>query len=413
MQLSPMATIEAKESVSPLAWDVHGMKKPEIWLAALRLQCFRNYQSLQLELSDQHIVLCGENGVGKTNILEAISLLAPGRGLRRAKTNLLLYKPPYASFYKEAMDDEILSDSWSVSAEVMTEDGMLKVGTGKSESEQGENGRRIVKVNGAFSSQMALAEHFAVSWLTPEMDGVLAASPSERRRFLDRLVIAFDPAHAGRLQRFEKLYRQRNRLLEDGAGDKGWFEALEAQMAESGVAIIAARQSLIFALNAEIKTQRSLFPAAQLTLEGDVETWLETMPAIDVEDRIKKEAKVNRLAGNTNMPSPMMSLWHVTHSGTGQTAMMSSTGEQKALVISVVLAHARLQDTRLQLSPILLLDDIASHLDQQHRKALFELTEGLRGQVWFSGTDADIFDEISGRAKVIHIKGGQIARRAS
>ena len=202
----------------------------------------------------QPIILAGPNGAGKTNIMEAISLLAPGRGLRRAKSQM------WTNVSAKDHPQTVKNKTWSISAEINTEDGPVRAGTGTKLQDDGEVGRRIIKLNGELSSQTALAESFSVSWLTPEMDDVLASTPSERRRFLDRLVIAFDPAHAGRLQRFEKLYRQRNRLLDEGQADEAWLSALEAQMAEAGVAIIAARQSLVDALDEEASLPLPMFP---------------------------------------------------------------------------------------------------------------------------------------------------------
>ncbi len=358
---------------------------PSIWVAHLQLSNFRNYPSLNLKVDQRPVVLIGPNGAGKTNIMEGLSLLAPGRGLRRAKTQMWPFTPPQHL-------DIAPAKTWSVSAEVHTEDGPIRAGTGTKIQDDGEAGRRMIKINGAVSSQTALAEAFAVSWITPEMDDILAATPSERRRFLDRLVIAFDPAHAGRLQRFEKLYRQRNRLIDEGLGDDAWFTALESQMAEAGVAIIAARQSLVTALDEETSLPQPAFPAARLKLEGQAETWLETMPAIDVEDKLAVAAKDARLRGDVSIPGPTSSILTVVHSATGQPAELSSTGEQKALVISVVLAHARLQAKRLGRPPLLMLDDIVSHLDEDKRHALFDLTSALGGQVWFSGTDNTMFN---------------------
>ncbi|MCE2516533.1 MAG: DNA replication/repair protein RecF [Alphaproteobacteria bacterium] len=374
----------------------------DVSVTALRLGNFRNYMSLDLAVAEGPVVLYGPNGAGKTNILEAISLLAPGRGLRRARAALLPHQPI-------RQDATTSSPLWSVSAEVMTADGPISCGTGTMMQDNGDVGRRVIKVNGEFSSQTTLAEHFAVSWMTPDMDDVLAAAPSERRRFLDRLVIAFDPAHAGRLQRYEKLYRQRNRLLEEGQSDASWYDALETQMAASGIAIIAARQALVDALDQEASAPLPMFPSARLFLDGEAEDWLRTMPAVEVEDRICDLARRNREAGQSTMPGPMSSVLQVVHSGTGQVAEMSSTGEQKALVISVILAHARLQHTRLRRPPILLLDDIASHLDGERRQALFELTAELRGQVWFSGTDLSPFRTMADNANVFSIEDGQIA----
>ena len=382
--------ISAASSVSEFQSSAEYLAAPpSVWVSSLQISGFRNYPTLSLSTKRQPIILAGPNGAGKTNIMEAISLLAPGRGLRRAKsqmwTNVLATDQP----------ETIKNKTWSISAEVNTEDGPVRAGTGTKLQDDGEVGRRIIKLNGEVSSQTALAESFSVSWLTPEMDDVLASTPSERRRFLDRLVIAFDPAHAGRLQRFEKLYRQRNRLLDEGQADEAWLSALEAQMAEAGVAIIAARQSLVDALDEEASLPLPMFPSARLHLEGQAEEWLKTMPAIDVEDRLAAAAKESRLKSDKSLPGPTSSLLVVRHSETGQTAEMSSTGEQKALVISVVLAHARLQEKRLKQPPLLLLDDIVSHLDQDRREALFALTSSLGGQVWFSGTDLSLFEGLS------------------
>jgi len=373
-------------------------------ITTLRLNNFRNYQSLDLRFADEPVavVLVGPNGAGKTNMLEALSLLAPGRGLRRAKSDVL----PRRGAGKPS-DGMAMTPAWSVSAQLITDDAPLSLGTGTLPQDHGEVGRRVIKINGEFSSQAALAEHLAVSWLTPDMDGVLAAAPSERRRFLDRLVIAFDPAHAGRIQRYEKAYRQRNRLLEENHRDQQWFEALEAQLAESGIAIIAARQSLVEALDAEAASPWPAFPAARLRLEGDAEDWLATMPAVDAEDRIRGEARRHRLNGSAAMPGPMNSLLVVRHSGTGQDAELSSTGEQKALVISVILAHARLQSKRLKRPPLLLLDDIVSHLDEARRRSLFDLTASLSGQVWFSGTDAALFADMPGHPSFVFVDAGE------
>ena len=399
--------ISAASSVSPILPSEETLTaQPSVWLSSLQANGFRNYPTLTLSLDRRPIVLIGPNGAGKTNILEAISLLAPGRGMRRAKAQMLAYNPPYLS-EKEAKPQQ--TKTWSLSAEVNTEDGPIRAGTGTKVQDDGELGRRIIKINGEVSSQTALAEAFAVSWLTPEMDDVLAASPSERRRFLDRLVIAFDPAHTGRLQRFEKLYRQRNRLIDEGQHDDAWLSAIEKQMAEAGVAIIAARQSLVTALDEEAALPLPLFPSARLHLEGQAEEWLKTMPAIDVEDRLASAAREARLKGEATIPGPTSSLLLVCHSKTGQIAELSSTGEQKALVISIILAHARLQAKRLRKPPLLLLDDIVSHLDGERRQALFGLTSALGGQVWFSGTDVSLFKGLGAEGlppQIINIQDG-------
>lgn len=402
--------ISAASSVSEFQSSAEYLAAPpSVWVSSLQISGFRNYPTLSLSTKRQPIILAGPNGAGKTNIMEAISLLAPGRGLRRAKSQM------WTNVSATDQPETIKNKTWSISAEVNTEDGPVRAGTGTKLQDDGEVGRRIIKLNGEVSSQTALAESFSVSWLTPEMDDVLASTPSERRRFLDRLVIAFDPAHAGRLQRFEKLYRQRNRLLDEGQADEAWLSALEAQMAEAGVAIIAARQSLVDALDEEASLPLPMFPSARLHLEGQAEEWLKTMPAIDVEDRLAAAAKEARLNSDKSLPGPTSSLLVVRHSETGQTAEMSSTGEQKALVISVVLAHARLQEKRLKQPPLLLLDDIVSHLDQDRREALFALTSSLGGQVWFSGTDLSLFEGLSNdvlQPQIYNVENGTVTPKA-
>jgi DNA replication and repair protein RecF len=328
--------------------------------------------------------------------------MAPGRGLRRAKRDQFMLNAKAA---KPLVSDTAQSWRWAVSCEAVTELGAFRAGTG--EDMQQENSRRMIRIDGEAASQTALAERLAISWLTPDMDSILGGSPSERRRFLDRLVIAFDPAHAGRLSRYDRAMRQRNRLLEDRAEDR-WLCAVEQELAETGVAIIAARQAMVDALDHEASIPVAGFPAARLAMTGTAESWLKDMPAVDVEDRILAAARHQRQNGEMNMPGAHNSLLEVQHSQTGQMAETSSTGEQKSLVISVILAHARLQNQRLSRPPVLLLDDIVSHLDAERRLALFELTAALPGQVWFSGTDSISFAPISRDANVIHLDKGQM-----
>ena len=385
--------VSAAPSVLDFSGSVESVSAlPSIWVSSLQANDFRNYRRLDLALECRPIVLVGPNGAGKTNVMEAVSLLSPGRGLRRAKAQMWPYTSPHYTSLLSKDDEEVVT--WSISAEVHTGDGLVRAGTGTTLQNDGEQSRRIIKLNGEISSQTALADAFAVSWLTPEMDDILASTPSKRRRFLDRLVIAFDPAHAGRLQRFEKLYRQRSRLIDEGQSDDSWLSAIEAQMAEAGVAIIAARQSMVAALDEEVSLPLPLFPSARLLLKGQAEEWLKTMPAVDVEERLAMAAREARFKGEVSIPGPTSSLLLVCHSKTGQVAEMASMGEQKALVISVILAHARLQAKRLRKPPLLLLDDIASHLDAERRQTLFQLTSSLGGQVWFSGTDISLFDDL-------------------
>ena len=385
--------------------DCEQASTAEVWLTELMLSDFRNYDTLRLDLDHRPVVLTGQNGAGKTNLMEAVSLLAPGRGLRHAKRERLARRSRLAA----ADAERDAAGQWAVSARIQTADGPFQAGTGVMEPVEAERPRRSVRIDGEAASQADLAERLGVSWLTPEMDQILASSPSERRRFLDRLVIAFDPAHSGRLQRHEKAARQRGRLLDEGRGDDAWFDALEAEMASSGVAIVAARKALVEALDREASLPVPAFPSARLRLEGQAEDWMDGMPAIDVEDRIREEARTLRGAGRKTVPGASESVLVATHSGTGQDAELCSTGEQKALIVSIVLGHARLQTHRLMRPLLLLLDDIASHLDERRRAALFELVDGMPGQVWFSGTDAGDFETILRSGQHVPIAGGRVA----
>ena len=376
-----------------------------VWLEELALDSFRNYDALRLDLDQRPIVLTGQNGAGKTNLMEAVSLLAPGRGLRHAKTRQLARKSRVAGANSE--QDE--GARWAVSARFQTPEGPFQAGTGIDGESVSEKPRRSVRIDGEPASQADLAERLAVSWLTPEMDQVLASPPSERRRFLDRLVIAFDPAHTGRLQRHEKAARQRNRILDGDHGDAVWLDALEAEMAASGVAIVAARKALVEALDQEASLPVPAFPSARIRLEGRAEEWMDGMPAVDVEDRIRDEARALRQTGAKTVPGASESLLVATHSGTGQDAEISSIGEQKALVISLVLSHARLQCRRLMRPLLLLLDDIVSHLDEYRREALFELVGDMPGQVWFSGTEERDFRTVLRSGQHVPIAEGRVA----
>ncbi len=257
----------------------------QAWIRRLGLSRFRNYHQLDLTLDDRMVILIGPNGAGKTNIMEAVSLMAPGRGLRRAKRDQFMHN---GSDQISSVSDAGQNWLWAVSCEAVTELGAFRAGTG--EDSHPENSRRVIRIDGETASQAALAERLAISWLTPDMDGILAGSPSERRRFLDRLVIAFDPAHAGRLSRYERAMRQRNRLLEDQAEDR-WLTAVEQELAATGVAIIAARQAMVEALDHEASIPVAGFPAARLSMTGTAEKWLKMMPAVDVEDRILAAAR--------------------------------------------------------------------------------------------------------------------------
>ena len=371
-------------------------------ISRLSLEKFRNYAHAELGCEEQSIVLIGPNGAGKTNIMEALSLLAPGRGLRRASRDALRYRAPLQ--IEDNAGDMKLAP-WAVFADIETPEGPVAIGTGA--DRENPDASRIVRIQGAPSSQNALAQNLAVSWLTPQMDGLFIGPASSRRRFVDRLAVAFDDAHNGRVVRYEKAWRERSRLLANNMSDERWFAGLEKVLAETGVAIMATRAALIADMNRQSADMDSLFPKVAASLQGDAHQLLsDGLPAIDIEDRIMQIAAFNRKAGNGAMPGPHETDLKMMFEGRSVTD--ASTGEQKAVMISAILAHAQLQDERLNRPPLLLLDDVAAHLDKDRRTHLFSLCSALRAQVWYSGVDEHAFAPLSQNAQFFHVDNGLV-----
>ncbi|MBS0242780.1 MAG: DNA replication/repair protein RecF [Proteobacteria bacterium] len=373
-----------------------------MWISRLVLTDFRNHARLSLALDRRPVVLAGPNGAGKTNVLEAVSLLAAGQGLRRA---------PYAEIGRVGA-----SGGWAVAATVETDAGPVEIGTGL---EAGRlEGGRIVRINGdTQAGSGALAGLVEVVWLLPAMDGLFTGPGSDRRRFLDRLVLGLDAGHAARAGQFERAMRQRNRLLEDGVRDPGRFGGLELIMAETGTAIAAARASLIGQILGTIDARRardpdSPFPWATLVLNGSLESDLAKRPAVEVEEaylkRLASGRERDRAAGRT-LEGPHRSDLVVGHGPKCMPASSSSTGEQKALLTGIVLAHAELiADRRAGIAPILLFDEIAAHLDSRRRAALFAELLRLGSQAWLTGTDREAFAALSNDAQFIPVEDGAV-----
>ena len=366
----------------------------------LRLTDFRNYRQLRLDCSAEPVVLVGPNGSGKTNLIEALSFLAPGRGLRRARLDEVARRPD--------------ASSWAVAATLDTPEGRLAIGTGL-EPPRGEGGvpRRAVRIDGRpASSQTALGLHIAAVWLTPQLDRLFLDGASERRRFVDRLVTALHPEHAGDVAAYENALRQRARLLGEGNRDPHWFTALEDTMARHGVALAANRADTVQRLDAAARLGVGPFPRAALAMTGEVDGWIAAMAAIDAEDRLRAELAANRLrdgeAGTTST-GPHRSDLAVRHLDLDLPAAEGSTGQQKALLVSIALAHARLVTLSRGRPPLLLLDEIAAHLDSERRAALFEEVVALGVQSWMTGTDAELFRPLAGRAQVLRVDDGVVA----
>ncbi len=346
----------------------------------LTLADFRSYQAESLDVGPGFVVLTGENGAGKTNILEAVSLLAPGRGLRGTP------------FREMARDGG--GGGFAVSARF---DG-IDLGTGTSADAPD---RRIVRINGANASAATLGEWLSLVWLTPAMDRLFADAPGERRRFLDRLVLAREPGHGRHATRYEAAMRQRNRLLaESETPDAEWLVALEAAMAEHGAALAEARARLVGELGEAIVAEPAgPFARAGLSLEGWDEGDLAATLALS---RARDAAAGRTLAG------PHRQDLAVTHREKAQPAARCSTGEQKALLIGIVLAHAALVARVSGMPPILLLDEVAAHLDPLRRAALFERIATSGGQAWLTGTEPALFAEVPPHATRLNVEGGRV-----
>lgn len=346
----------------------------------ITLSCFRNYGALRLAFDPAPVVLTGANGSGKTNLLEAISLLVPGRGLRRAPLTEL--------------QQQNAAEPWAVAAELAAPAGALQIGTGR-DLDDSDGARRVTHIDGKHArSQHALGEHVAMTWITPDMDRLLTEGASARRKWLDRLVFGFDPAHNGRVHRYEKALRERLRLLREGPADAAWLNALEDEMAQTGVAIAAARRQLVRQLRTAIAETASAFPQADLALKGMAEEALETEPALPVEDKMR--AALLRTRGEdaqsgTCAAGPHRSDLAVAHRAKQCPAEFCSTGEQKALVVAIMLAYTRTLKNARNMAPLLLLDDIAAHLDDVRRETLFEEIRFLGAQAWLTGTDSEPF----------------------
>lgn len=347
----------------------------------LVLTDFRNHRDAVLAPGAGFVVLTGENGAGKTNILEAVSLLAPGRGLRRASLSEMVRQGAPGGF--------------GVAATL----GDIEIGTG-TQADAPE--RRLVRINGAPAAATALAEWVTVLWLTPAMDRLFVEGPGERRRFLDRLTLALAPGHAHHATRYEAAMRQRNRLLADEApADPEWLTALEARMAEHGAAIDAARRETVSALADRIADQpESVFARAGLAIEG----WEGNTEALA---RAMADGRRRDAAAGRTLAGPHRADLLVTHLGKNQSAHLCSTGEQKALLLGLVLAHAELVADRVGRAPILLLDEVAAHLDPGRRAALFDRLAG-KGQVWMTGTEPALFDAVPSDATQYAVQGGRI-----
>jgi DNA replication and repair protein RecF len=365
--------------------EVRAERAPKHAVTRLNLTNFRSYASVEIATGAAPVVLAGANGAGKTNLLDAISLLSPGRGLRGARLSEHTRRGP------SAMSEAL----WAVAATVSRSGESYEIGTGLVSTQGSE--RRQVRMNGvAAQSSADLGDVVQMLWLTPAMDRLFIESASGRRRFLDRLVLGFDPGHARAATRYETAMRERARLLKFGPRDPAWLDGLEAEMTEAGIAMARARNETVTRLNRALDERIGAFPAAQLSLENDID------PVVLRESLARARIR-DAEAGRTTV-GPHLTDLAVRHTQKRTDARECSTGEQKALLISIVLADAReLSRARGGLSPILLLDEIAAHLDAARRAALFDEILELGAQAWMTGTDMAIFAGLSGKAQLFEV----------
>jgi DNA replication and repair protein RecF len=366
----------------------------------LTLTHFRNYRAASLQTRGDVVVLVGPNGAGKTNCIEAISFLSPGRGLRRATL--------------EDIADNQGDGSWAVSAEVEGALGLATLGTGIDAPglEASATSRRCRIDREPVTSAAAFGDHLRMVWLTPSMDGLFLGPASERRRFFDRLVLAIDSQHSARVSALDRSLRSRNRLLEVRNYDDHWCDAIERETAELAVAVAAMRGQTVTKLAAMLRArgETSPFPSAQIMLDGWMENALMSEAATSVEDRYREILRNSRardaIAGRT-LDGPHLTDLEVIYAPKNMPARDASTGEQKALLIGLVLAHASLVAEMTGITPILLLDEVVAHLDPSRRKALFDELSKLGAQVWMTGADPAAFAGI-GISEIFGVDAGRI-----
>ena len=367
----------------------------------LVLSDFRSYATLDLAMAGQLVVLTGDNGAGKTNILEALSMFTAGRGLRRADLSEMARIGG--------------TGGWAVSVEVETDGHRQQLGTGLEPASAFAPTQRRYRIERApVGSARAFADHLRVVWLTPAMDGLFSGPAGDRRRFLDRLVLAVDCDHGTRVNGLERALRNRNRLLEEGSRDSQWLDAAERELAELAVAVSAARHETatrLAALIAEERDETSPFPWAELALEGDIERLIDQMPALEIEERYRALLRDNRgrdAAAGRTLIGPQASDLVVRHGPKQADADRCSTGEQKALLVGLVLAHARLVGAMSGIAPLVLLDEIAAHFDPSRRAALYGALERLGGQVFLTGADPAAFLEAPEKTQVFKVSAGRV-----
>ncbi|MFI3242458.1 MAG: DNA replication/repair protein RecF [Alphaproteobacteria bacterium] len=380
----------------------HSLSKSGV--KSLTLSNFRNYQFLKLEPKFGPIIIYGQNGSGKTNILEALSLLSPGRGLRSSKLSEIQRIGPALV---QGFDDTAFS--WGINANIFKNEDEYNIGTGIEKGAVYD--KRIIKLNGEkISSQAELGKYISALWLTPQMDRIFNKGSSQRRSFLDRLVYAFDIEHAKRTAQFEHLYKEWVELLKRGIKDNNWLFAIEEKMACLGVAIAAARVEHVNKLNSWIEEEpESVFPSVDIKLVGIIEEMLATKKALEVEDCYKILLYNNRSrAIESSIDGIGKTDMKVTYKKKHMPAELCSTGEQKSLLITIILAQTKAQSLNQGFAPILLLDEVCAHLDEEKKEALLDKILELKIQAFITATDKEMFSSLASKAQFIEVKNNAV-----
>lgn len=383
-----LADSQQKKSVKESAGD--SPTRP-LYLSRLSLQFFRNYTHTTLELNEKPVMITGHNGAGKTNILEAVSFLTAGKGLRKASL--------------ETIDQQNTShNGWSVHGILQKNNREYRIGTGRDTA----TNKRKIHLDGDEIKQSELADITTIIWLTPQMDGIFLSSNSERRRFLDRMVYHFDPEHAKRINRYEHYIRERMQCLHQQA-DNHWIQIIEQHIAELSIAIAVARNETIARIQLSLEKATTIFPKATLIMEGEIEQALlkQAIKALDLEEHIMQQLLLNRSSDrlrNRTQYGVHKSTLRTLYNAKNMHAEYCSTGEQKALLLSIILAEVRAHCLFRHTVPIVLLDEVIAHLDEDFRQALFEEILQLQSQCWMTGTDANIFSSVASKVQSLHVE---------
>ncbi len=362
------------------------------WLRNLKLQNFRNFSSINLSVPKDPIIIAGPNGIGKTNILEAISLFCPGKGLRQSKL-------------AQMRKSDVANMGWFVNADFAHQDQDINIGTGLDLSTPSE--RRIVKINGAKSSQAALNDWIKILWQTPQMDRLFIDGMTVRRKFFDKLLVNFSPEHSKHLYRYDYALRERSKLLREGLRDLKWLSVLEQKMAQESIVITANRLDYLSQLQGFLEQEIEGFPKIAVDLQGEVELLVRENSATEAEERLQERFFESRnrdaIVGGSKVGAHQ-SEFLVLNLDCDQQAEVCSTGEQKALLLTLIMANARLLATVHEVTPILLLDEVVAHLDENRRHVLFKEILNLGIQSWLTGTDAQVFEPLRDNGYFVNIK---------